>query len=375
MKRPKIAIIARTVGLEYDDRIRKECTTLSKRADIKIFVNFTDNRKENGVTSYGITYESFKLKTRDFLPSTKFLFIKSLEYYLQIRKQLKKFDFYWAHESYTFIFPLLGPKGKYIWDQHEIPARFLKPSLQKIFHLIEKKCLYMIHANEFRMDYLHQQGLIKELSKHKIIRNYPDKIFLEASTLTDKIGFNKFKKWLNSEEYIYLQGLSSVRRYPFNTLDAVLQETDLKVLIIGGFEEKARMELLKKYGDQIYERVYFKGMVDQMDIPMYINGAKFSIVLYDTLTANNRFCEPNRMYQAISLGVPVIVGCNEPMKELVEKYQFGIALGHEGNEMNDLKHNVRQLNTKIAQFKKNIDINKSQIIWENQETELLNLLS
>ena len=31
----KIAVVCRTIGLEYDDRIRKECITLSKKADIK----------------------------------------------------------------------------------------------------------------------------------------------------------------------------------------------------------------------------------------------------------------------------------------------------------------------------------------------------
>lgn len=374
-KRPRIAMVARTKGLEYDDRIRKECITLSKQADVKIYVNFTDNREEAGITSYGIPYESFKLKTRDNLPSSKYLFIKSIDFYLQVRKKLKDFDIIWAHEIDTYLFPLLGSKGKYIWDQHEIPARFLKPLLNKSFHIIEWKCLYMIHANQFRKDYLWEKGLIKKLSKHKIIRNYPDKIFIEAKSLTDQGGFSDFIKWLNGKEYVYLQGLSSDLRYPLNTVEAVLEETDLKVVIIGGYEKEAKKKLKNKYGIQLYERVYFRGMVDQLDTPMYIKKAKFSIVLYSLSTPNNRFCEPNRMYQAISLGVPVIVGCNKPMKELVEKYGFGVSLDHDGNDLNDLKINIRILNAKIGQFKKNIEINKSQIIWENQESKLLELIS
>ena len=374
-KRPKIAMIARTTGLEYDDRIRKECITLSKKTDIKIFVNFTDNRKEKGVTSYGIPYESIKLKTRDKLPSAKFLFIKSLEYYLQIRKKLKEYDLIWAHEVYTYIFPLLGQKGKYIWDQHEIPDRFEHSFLRKIFHFIEKKCLYMIHANEFRKAYLYDNGLIKFKSKHKIIRNYPDTTFLKTKLLAHERGYKEFVSWLNGEEYVYLQGLSSERRYPYNTVQSILKETNLKIVIVGGFEENAKEILMKEFGSQLNDRVFFRGMVDQLDIPSYIKDAKFSMVLYDTLTANNRFCEPNRMYQAISLGVPVIVGCNEPMKELVEKYQFGIALDHDGKDLNDLKLNVGELYANIDHFKMKIEENKSQIVWENQESKLLELIS
>ena len=36
--RPKIAIIARTSGLEYDDRIRKECIALYKNMSLKTFI-------------------------------------------------------------------------------------------------------------------------------------------------------------------------------------------------------------------------------------------------------------------------------------------------------------------------------------------------
>ena len=374
--RPKIAIIARTSGLEYDDRIRKECITLSRKADLKIFINFTDNRKEKGVTSYGISYESFKLKTRDRLPSSKFLFVKSLEYYLQVKNQLNEYDYIWSHEIYTYIFPLLGSaKRKYVWDQHEIPARFLKPILKQIFRFIESKCIYMIHANEYRKEYLIQQNLIKSSEKHKVIKNYPDDKFLDVCNSSDKKKYKLFLKWLQEDEYVYLQGLSTNRRYPLNTIEAILQETNLKIVVIGGIDETAKKSLTEKYGDQLNNRIYFRGMVDQLDIPMYIKGSRFSIVLYDIITPNNKFCEPNRMYQAIVLGVPVIVGCNEPMKDIVEKYQFGIALNHDGKDLDDLKNQIKRLEYKIEHFKKNIQSKKYKIMWKNQEFELLQLIS
>jgi hypothetical protein len=371
----RIAMIARTIGLEYDDRIRKECVTLSSKADITIFVNFADNRKEKGVTSYGVPYIAYRLLTRDYLPSKKFLFIKSLEFYLQIIKHLKDFDIVWTHEIYTYIFPLLGSKGRYIWDQHEIPTLFQKPLLKPFFHYIEKKCIYMIHANKFRINYLYEQGLIKNLKKHKIIRNYPDKRFLQSYSSTNNISYNTFNEWLNGDKYVYQQGLTLRRRYPFNTVESILQETNLKIVIIGGFEESAKKKLIDKYGNLISERVYFMGMVNQLDIPMYIKKAQFSIVLYDTLTANNKFCEPNRMYQAISLGVPVIVGCNEPMKEIVENFQFGISLNHDGNNLDDLKLNIKKMQVEIDGFKEMIEINKSYILWENQESKILDLIN
>jgi len=52
MSKKKIAVIARAIGLEHDDRIRKECISLSKIGEVKIFVNFVNNKKESGITSY-----------------------------------------------------------------------------------------------------------------------------------------------------------------------------------------------------------------------------------------------------------------------------------------------------------------------------------
>ena len=46
MTKPNIAIVLRTVGLEYDDRVRKECIALSKIAKLKIFVTFENNAEE-----------------------------------------------------------------------------------------------------------------------------------------------------------------------------------------------------------------------------------------------------------------------------------------------------------------------------------------
>ena len=133
MERKKIAFVLRTVGLEYDDRVRKECITLARSADLTIFALFSNNREEEGITSYGIPYKSFHLVTREKLPSGKFLFFKALEFYFRVIRHLKGFDLIWAHEVYTVLFPLLAGKNKFIWDLHEIPAPFNRPILRNIF--------------------------------------------------------------------------------------------------------------------------------------------------------------------------------------------------------------------------------------------------
>jgi hypothetical protein len=231
MKKKKIAMIARTIGLEYDDRIRKECISLSKNADVHIYVNLTDNREEEGVTSYGIPYKSFRLKTRDRFESSKHLLIKAAEFYLRVRKYLNNYEIIWAHEIYTFMFPLLLKKNQCVWDLHEIPFRFQKFYMRALFRYIESKCLKLIHANEYRIKYLTDKRIIKHPDKHIAIKNYPDRDFC-VSKITNTQQ-SQIHKWLDGVDYVYLQGLSFPRRYPANSIEAVLRSSHLKVVVTG----------------------------------------------------------------------------------------------------------------------------------------------
>jgi glycosyltransferase involved in cell wall biosynthesis len=372
MKKKKIAVVVKTIGLEYDDRIRKECISLSTVADVYIYAIFDNNIEKEGITSYGMPYKSFRLKTRDKLESGKYLFIKSIDFYLTIKKLLKEYDILWACGIYTYIFALLSKRDQCVWDLYEIPSEFENCFMKPIFHHIERKCIKLIHANKYRIDYMIAKKIIIKREKHLVIRNYPDKQLLSVD-INNKNNI-QFLEWLKKEEYIYLQGLSTSRRYPLNTIEAVMQACELKAIVIGDVEKNAKKNLENKYLDKICERIFFMGMIDQLQIPAYINDALFSIVLYDTNTPNNRFCDPNRLYQAIALKVPVIVGCNEPMKELVDRYKIGICLKSDGRELPEIIEAIKCIIKNNNIYRNNIQRYGHNFLWEVQESSLLNVL-
>jgi len=368
----KIAVVCRTIGLEYDDRIRKECITLSKKADIKIFANHVNNITIKGMTSYKIPYQTFTLYTRNIFPSAKFIFLKAIEFYIQIKKHLKNYDIIWAHEEYAFLFALLPVNKTIIWDHHEIPFRFEKPLLKNIFQLIEKKCKKMIHANEYRIEYLLGKRLITDISKHITIRNFPDKYFIQSETTDEQ--YDIFKKWLNGSKYAYLQGISKKERHPLNSVMSILESTELKIIIIGDLDHNTKFILQKKFGNEFHKRVYLRGMINQLNIPQYIKDSLFSIVLYDAVKPNNMYCEPNRMYQALSLEIPVIVGNNPPMAELIKKYAIGVVLNDDGRDIEELKLGINKLLKNRTLYVNNIKYCKNNIIWNAQENKLISLI-
>ncbi len=370
MTKPNIAIILRTVGLEYDDRVRKECIALSKIANLKIFVTFENNVEEEGFTSYGIPYKSFKLTTREKIPSGKLLLVKAFEFYFKVKPYLKEFDLIWAHEEYTFLFPLLAPKDKFVWDLHEIPAMFTKPVMKRVFNFIEYKSKAIIHANPQRIKYLMTKGYIKYFTKHSAIRNFPDKNFLDSRVLPK--NYTEFKTWLDNKDYVYLQGLTVADRFPYNSIASVLDSTDLNIVVVGTFEDLNELEKLKNtYGEAFNKRVFFAGRVNQLAIPAFLKDAKFSIVLYNINDPNNRYCEANRFYQAINYGIPVIVGCNESMSDIINEYNVGIALKSDGRDLNDLKKSIVSLLERYEYYKNNAIIHGSKFLWDEERINII----
>jgi glycosyltransferase involved in cell wall biosynthesis len=363
----KIAIVVKSTGVEYDDRVRKTAIALSHEAKVKIFIVQDDNNAYVGKTTYGIEYETLKLWTRDKLPRAKFLFIKTLEFYYKLVGRLKEYDAIWYNEEKTFLFPLLASKNQvFVWDNHEIPMAFANGWKRLFFWIIEKKAKKMLHANPQRIEYLKEIGLIKYPDKHLFFHNYPDAAFVN-STETPPL-LEDFKRWVGKNEYVYLQGLNLKGRKPYNTISSVLRMTTYKIVVIGNVDAEELSQLQKDY-PEFNERVYLYGMVPQLSIPALLKHAVFSIVLYDVQKPNNKYCEANRMYQAMALGVPVIVGCNPSMKEVVAE-RCGIALKSDGSDFEELCSAINKLTSNIDFYKNNCQEHAGEYIWKDSFVDI-----
>ncbi len=373
-KKRKIAFVLSTGNLENDDRVRKEISSIQKLDDfqIKIFAKVDDNKNKEGITSYGVPYKLLYLKSRDIFPSAKFLAFKIMEMYVRLRKELKQYDVIWCADEGMFIFPLLIKNRPIIWDLHEIPQLFLKNKLtKKLFHFLERKCRFIIHANQFRLNYLIDKKLVLEPDKHYIIRNYPDREFIKSTLLPP--AYQEIKQWLNHSKYVYFQGISDSSRYPYNSIASVLQSTDLKIVITAKpIDDHVKEKLIAEFGNLFLERVLFTGMLDQLYTPSIIKDAIFSMVYYHIVTPNERLCEANRFYQSLVFGIPVICGCNKPMKEIIDQYHCGIALKSDGCDLEEIKTAIKNLLDNYEYYSTNAMAIKDLFVWDDKS--IYNLL-
>ena len=368
-KEINIALVIKTDGLEYDDRVRKEILTIMKlypRVKFKIFVILPDNKEIEGVTSYGVPFKALYLRSREKYPSSKKLIRKSIEFYTSIRKDLKDFDAVWCADRGSFMVVALCGNKHLLWDLHELPMELMGNALKKrLLHYLFSRCKVVVHANPQRMEYLCHKGYIVDRSKHFSLRNYPN--FEDVDSNYDE-KYNSFIKWKDRSRCIYLQGLSEERRAGYETIAAVMGIDDIKAVVVGKMYQESKDRLIAEFGEEaLYKRIFFVGKVDQLKIPQYVSQCDLSLVFYKNVSPNNWYCEANRFYQSVIMGLPVVVGANPPMKELIEKYVFGVCIDDDGSDVMKIREGIYRVLKDYDIYKTNILSHGSELVWNKQE--------
>ncbi len=364
----KVAILRKTNNLENDDRLRKEVSSLTSlfpNVRFKAFVMLEGNREQESVTSYNLPFKSVHLTTRDKYPGGSHLIVKSWDFYKTIKNEIKDYDFIWnsGDEPTPSLMYIWGKK--LIWDLRELPLFLMRNTFKKIIlKIIFKKCILCLHANQYRIDYLKQNCLIEDETKHYSLRNFP-----EFSTIDSEYDnrYYEVKNWIGNRKCVYLQGLSNDSRASIECISAVLNTADLCAIVLGRFYDKALDALTHKYGETaLKERICFAGNFKVLKIPQYMALCQLSLVFYKNTSPNNFYCEANRLYQAIDAGLPVVVGSNPSMKSVVEELGVGISVNTDGSDINIIEEGISSLISKYDIYKDNISKLKDEIKWDSQ---------
>lgn len=365
----KIAVLRKTANLENDDRLRKEFATLTKLFPfirVKAFVMLNDNRELESVTSYGLPFRAVALTSRNELDRGGHLLKKSWNYYKAIKKELKDYNIVWNSGDEPTGSLLFVHNKSIVWDLRELPM-FLMGNWWKrmILKHIFNKCKILIHANQYRLDYLKHNGLIKNEKKHFVVRNYP-----EFSTFDSEYDarYYEVKGWIGDRTCVYLQGLSHDARASYESMAAVLNIPDICAIVLGTVADQAKQAIIEHFSKEVVEkRICFAGNFKVLKIPQYMALCHLSLVFYKNTSPNNFYCEANRLYQAIDAGLPVVVGNNPSMKSIVEDLNVGVSVDTDGSDIALIEDGIKMVLEKHLLFVNNIKHLTNEIKWDSQE--------
>ena len=306
----------------YDTRIfLKECSSLAAVKDFDVHLIVADGKgdeRRNNVQIIDIGKENSRKK--QLLKTPKRIYKKAMEL---------NADVYHFHDpELIFIAYKLRKKGKkVIYDVHEdIPRAILTrdwlayPFLvifSFLFELIEnfvaKKMNALITATP------HILKRFKKINENVItINNYP--ILNELNAENTKIE--------RANEVCYIGGIDRIRGI-IQIMDALELTDNIKLNLAGNFETKELEDDVKLH--KAWHKVNFFGFVDRKEAAEILARSKAGLVTF--LPASNHiFARPNKMFEYMSAGLPIIASYFEDWKSIVEKYNTGICVNPESPE-------------------------------------------
>ena len=236
-------------------------------------------------------------------------------------------------------------KIKIIYDTHEFETEkgHVAGFRKKISKIIEKALIN-----------LKDEKVIKQMDRPYVVLNTPNyKITQKNDLFREKFNIDK-------EKIIFLyQGAIAPSR-GVEILLETFKETD-KVIVFMGYG--SLVDKVKEYSLK-YKNIYFHEAVKPEVLLNYTSSADVGFCLIENSCKSYDFCMPNKMFEYLMAGIPVIATKLFELKRFVKKNEIGLLI----DSYNDISNIIDKINNQvISQYKQNIENVKLIYNWEEQE--------
>jgi glycosyltransferase involved in cell wall biosynthesis len=190
----------------------------------------------------------------------------------------------------------------------------------------------------------------------------------EGETIRDRVGADRTIG-------VYM-GLVAPDRHIEDLIEAVAYLPDEYTLALAGpVDEEYRAKLDERIaGLNLESRVYFAGPKPWSELVHFISTADCAFALYDSSSLNNRYCSPNKLFEAAMAGVPVVATANPLIVDVLTETKGGACV--EPVTPVSIANTVRQVLEQWSNPTKREGLSKlveSRYSWECQEDEFVKL--
>lgn len=314
MKRRRIAHLT-SVHKRYDIRIfHKQCSSLKKRHEVHLIVSDgLGDEKINGIKIYDVGHKNGRLK-RMILTTNK-IYRKAIE--LDV-------DLYHLHDPELLpVGNKLKKKGKIVlYDAHEdLPRQiasksylntFIKPILSKCIENYENYIVKKLDGIVTATPYI-ENRFKKVNPKALSINNFP---------IIEELKSNK--DWNTRNKTIaYVGGISKIRGIIEVVKALELVDANISLELAGIFSERTTELIVKRL--EGWKKVNELGLINRNQVSQVLSKCAIGLVTF-LPEPNHINAQPNKMFEYMSAGIPVI-GSNFPLwREIIESSNCGICV-------------------------------------------------
>lgn len=258
---------------------------------------------------------------------------------------------------------------KIVYDAHEYETEVngLKGFQKKIYKLLERRIIKQVTRMITVSDTIAQEYVrLYGLEKPEVLLNVP-KVTFKGDSKFDLFR-EKFKIRTDQRIFLY-QGYLM----PGRGIEILLEsfkglEDDKDVIVFMG--KGSLTDLIKSY--QKTGSVFFHEFVNPSQYLHYTSSADVGISFIEDISLSDRYCLPNKLFEYMFCGLPIICSNLPEMKKLVEGNGIGIASA--SNTEEGFKNAVEQMNCQdFDLFRANTVAAAAKYSWSDQERRLLAL--
>jgi glycosyltransferase involved in cell wall biosynthesis len=259
-----------------------------------------------------------------------------------------------------------------VYDSHEYftetPELTNRPTVQKVWKAIEKLVLShmqeMITVNDSIANLFREKYNIKV----HIVRNVPFRLNQDFSSSRSILGLPEDKNLL------ILQGSGiNIQRGAEELVLSLKYLDDCLLLIIGGGDVLPVLKGLCEK-EQLSEKIRFLPRMPYNELMRYTTLADLGFTLDKATNLNYKFSLPNKLFDFIQAGVPVIASDLPEIKRIIVQYQIGTFIP--SHEPEAIAATIREsLDNKAlrAKWKNKLTFAAHELCWENEEKVLLKI--
>lgn len=254
---------------------------------------------------------------------------------------------YDSHEYFTEVPELVHrPRIKKIWEMTEA---FIFPRLQWVYTV--NSSIAKIYVQKYHVPV-------------QVIRNVP-------STPGPEKGNGNLPAGFTGRPIILYQGAVNVGRGLEEMIHALCLMPDFHFLVAGDGDIKVQLEELVKRLE-LGDRVFFAGKVPFDQLAWYTRQATLGMSLEQDIGLNYHYALPNKIFDYMQAGVPVIASNLPEIRQVVEKVGFGVIVerfdpGYLSDTIKSMLYNPDLL----RMWKENALSAAPDYTWEQEERELL----
>jgi len=361
-----------------DSRVIRECKSLAENGyDVTVIAYWMSGLKEEEF-QYGYTINRLRLRSKTWTNNSIVQIFKYLEFLFKALLAIKRIkpQICHGHDPNGLLVAYLAKEFwgcKLIYDSHElwsdsIHSKGKKKLLYKIGRKFERLCIKksnsIITVNKSIADIMMEENKIPSIN---ILRNMPYKSINHAILRKDELGFPNCKFNL-----IYTGNVEKGRGVAV-VIDALkLVHLDVGIIIIGR-DSAYRNKMIEKVNTlNLSHRIKFVNAVPSHEVVNICRFADVGIAPIKNICKSYYLSLPNKIFEYIHAGIPVLSSDFPEMKSIINEYNIGLTFDVEDaikiSKVIDTLFNNNELynifcdNSKIAAEILNWDVEQIKLI-------------